>query len=114
MTNHDWPLRAAIQGPGFFGPPMVLAKAYNTTKYPLVFKPQNETIVQVRSNIKQVFFQKNYFVLLIKINFLVGSNVTWKLFNIKNKAIVFRLTRIDTWSFVSAGKTGSLQHGGWD
>ncbi|XP_052708553.1 cilia and flagella-associated protein 47-like isoform X1 [Crassostrea angulata] len=46
MTNHDWPLRAAIQGPGFFGPPMVLAKAYNTTKYPLVFKPQNETIVQ--------------------------------------------------------------------
>ena len=48
MTNHDWPLRAAIQGAGFFGPPMVLAKAYNSTKYPLVFKPQNETIVQVR------------------------------------------------------------------
>lgn len=51
MTNHDWPLRAAIQGPGFFGPPMVLAKAYNTTKYPLVFKPQNETIIQVISKI---------------------------------------------------------------
>lgn len=51
MTNHDWPLRAAIQGPGFFGPPMVLAKAYNTTKYPLVFKPQNETIIQVISEI---------------------------------------------------------------
>lgn len=78
MTNHDWPLRAAIQGPGFFGPPMVLAKAYNTTKYPLVFKPQNETIVQVRSSIKQGFFQKKYFILLIKINLLVGSNQTYK------------------------------------
>lgn len=50
MTNHDWPLRAAIEGSGFFGPPMVLAKAYNTTKYPLVFKPQNEIVVQVNQD----------------------------------------------------------------
>lgn len=69
MTNHDWPLRAAIQGPGFFGPPMVLAKAYNTTKYPLVFKPQNETIVQVRSNIKQGVFPEKLLCIIDKDKF---------------------------------------------
>ncbi|KAK3096977.1 hypothetical protein FSP39_005325 [Pinctada imbricata] len=46
MTNHDWPLKARIEGPGFFGPPLILAKAYNSTNYPLIFKPQNESLVQ--------------------------------------------------------------------
>lgn len=69
MTNHDWPLRAAIQGPGFFGPPMVLAKAYNTTKYPLVFKPQNETIIQVIPNVKQLFSEKIISYTCNRINF---------------------------------------------
>lgn len=96
MINYDWFLRVVIQGFGFFGFFMVLVKVYNIIKYSLVFKFQNEIIVQVRFNIKQVFFQKNYFVLLIKINFLVGFNVIWKLFNNKNKVIVFRLIRIDT------------------
>jgi len=47
MTNHDWPLRASITGAGFYGPPTILAKAYNPTNYPLVFKPQNEVEVEV-------------------------------------------------------------------
>ncbi|XP_071134806.1 cilia- and flagella-associated protein 47-like isoform X3 [Mytilus edulis] len=42
MTNHDWPLKACIEGSGFVGPPSILAKAYNTTRYPLVYRPQNE------------------------------------------------------------------------
>lgn len=101
MTNHDWPLRAAIQGPGFFGPPMVLAKAYNTTKYPLVFKPQNETIVQVRSNKIQGFFPEKLLYIVNKDKFFswIQSNLQVlkiELFNVKNGAIVFRLTRIDT------------------
>lgn len=95
MINYDWFLRVVIQGFGFFGFFMVLVKVYNIIKYSLVFKFQNEIIVQVRFNINRVFFQKNYFVLLIKINFLVGFNVIWKLFNIKNEVIVFRLIRID-------------------
>lgn len=96
MINYDWFLRVVIQGFGFFGFFMVLVKVYNIIKYSLVFKFQNEIIVQVRLNIKQGFFQKNYFILLIKINFLVGFNVIWKLFNIKNEVIVFKLIRIDT------------------
>ncbi|XP_021363645.1 cilia- and flagella-associated protein 47-like isoform X2 [Mizuhopecten yessoensis] len=46
MTNHDWPLKATIEGSGFYGPPTVLVKAYNPTTYPLVFKPQNEVEVK--------------------------------------------------------------------
>ena len=51
MTNHDWPLKARITGQGFHGPEMLLAKAYQTSKYPLLFRPQNENPVSV-SNIK--------------------------------------------------------------
>ena len=50
MTNHDWPLKACIEGSGFVGPPSILAKAYNTTRYPLVYRPQNEISVTVRTN----------------------------------------------------------------
>ncbi|XP_053397416.1 cilia- and flagella-associated protein 47-like isoform X4 [Mercenaria mercenaria] len=45
MTNHDWPLQAHITGNGFHGPSSILAKAYQTSKYPLVFRPQNENPV---------------------------------------------------------------------
>jgi hypothetical protein len=47
MTDNDWPLRAIIEGAGFFGPPSILAKAYQTTNYPLMFRPQNERDVAV-------------------------------------------------------------------
>ena len=47
MTNHDWPLQAHITGNGFHGPASILAKAYQTSKYPLVFRPQNENPVSV-------------------------------------------------------------------
>ncbi|XP_052240686.1 cilia- and flagella-associated protein 47-like isoform X3 [Dreissena polymorpha] len=42
MTTSDWPLKATITGTGFHGPRSILAKAFQTTKYPLVFRPQNE------------------------------------------------------------------------
>ena len=48
MTNNDWPLQAHIEGNGFHGPKSILAKAFQTTKYPLVFRPQNENPVQVK------------------------------------------------------------------
>jgi len=47
MTNNDWPLKAEITGSGFRGPRTILAKAFQTTKYPLVFRPQNENPVDV-------------------------------------------------------------------
>ncbi|KAL4233464.1 hypothetical protein ACF0H5_008145 [Mactra antiquata] len=46
MTNHDWPLVAHISGNGFHGPSSILAKSFQTSKYPLVFRPQNENPVQ--------------------------------------------------------------------
>ncbi|KAL3884217.1 hypothetical protein ACJMK2_030436, partial [Sinanodonta woodiana] len=46
MTNHDWPLEARIEGTGFFGPPHLLAKAYQTSRYPLQFRPQNEKYIK--------------------------------------------------------------------
>ena len=47
MTNHDWPLVAKVTGNGFNGPRTLLAKAFQTTKYPLVFRPQNENPIAV-------------------------------------------------------------------
>ena len=47
MTNNDWPLKATITGLGFHGPQTLLAKAYQTSKYPLLFRPQNENPVAV-------------------------------------------------------------------
>ncbi|XP_052808119.1 cilia- and flagella-associated protein 47-like isoform X2 [Mya arenaria] len=48
MTNNDWPLKAHITGTGFHGPRTILAKAFQTTRYPLVFRPQNENPVAGR------------------------------------------------------------------
>ncbi|XP_035825915.1 cilia- and flagella-associated protein 47 [Aplysia californica] len=42
VTNNDWPLKATVIGDGFSGPSTLLAKAFMTTKYPLVFKPLRE------------------------------------------------------------------------
>ena len=47
MTNHDWPLKATIIGLGFHGPATLFAKSYQTSKYPLLFRPQNENPVTV-------------------------------------------------------------------
>lgn len=56
MTNHDWPLQAQITGSGFHGPKSILAKSYQTTKYPLVFRPQNENPVAVSLPLVCLFF----------------------------------------------------------
>lgn len=45
MTNQDWSLQAQITGAGFHGPSTILAKSFQTTKYPLVYRPQNENSV---------------------------------------------------------------------
>lgn len=49
VTNNDWPLKATIQGDGFSGPSTLLAKAFMTTTYPLVFKPLREEEITVSS-----------------------------------------------------------------
>lgn len=41
-TNHDWPMEAELRGPGFVGPERLVAKAYQKTLYPLLFRPQYE------------------------------------------------------------------------
>ncbi|XP_022089961.1 cilia- and flagella-associated protein 47-like isoform X2 [Acanthaster planci] len=45
QTSVDWPLSASIDGQGFYGPPFILAKAMQTTIYPLMFRPAYETLV---------------------------------------------------------------------
>lgn len=69
MINYDWFLRVVIQGFGFFGFFMVLVKVYNIIKYSLVFKFQNEIIVQVRFIIKQGFFLEKIFYIINKDKF---------------------------------------------
>lgn len=69
MINYDWFLRVVIQGFGFFGFFMVLVKVYNIIKYSLVFKFQNEIIVQVRFNIKQGVFLEKLFCIINKDKF---------------------------------------------
>ncbi|XP_013416633.1 cilia- and flagella-associated protein 47 isoform X1 [Lingula anatina] len=46
QTHHDWPLEANIDGMGFCGPPTLLAKACQTSYYPLMFRPQYESEVE--------------------------------------------------------------------
>lgn len=46
-TKHDWHMRATIEGEGFSGPAKLLAKAGQTTNYPLVFKPTYEAEITV-------------------------------------------------------------------
>ncbi|XP_070567350.1 cilia- and flagella-associated protein 47-like [Ptychodera flava] len=43
QTPHDWPLQASIEGFGFHGPPYILAKAMQTSYYPLMFRPSLES-----------------------------------------------------------------------
>ena len=47
VTNNDWPLKATVVGTGFSGPSTLLAKAFMTTKFPLVFKPLREEEITV-------------------------------------------------------------------
>ncbi|XP_072178621.1 cilia- and flagella-associated protein 47-like [Diadema setosum] len=45
QTSIDWPLKATIDGQGFHGPPFILAKAMQTTHYPLMFRPTFESFI---------------------------------------------------------------------
>ncbi|CAH1800026.1 unnamed protein product [Owenia fusiformis] len=45
-TNHDWPLKAELTGEGFYGPPTLIAKAFQTSYYPLMFRPMYEGDIQ--------------------------------------------------------------------
>ncbi|XP_033635373.1 cilia- and flagella-associated protein 47-like isoform X1 [Asterias rubens] len=45
QTSVDWPLTASIEGQGFYGPPFILAKAMQTTQFPLMFRPAFESLV---------------------------------------------------------------------
>lgn len=47
QTNHDWPLKARLQGNGFFGPDYLLVKSHTKGNYPLMFKPMYEGDVEV-------------------------------------------------------------------
>lgn len=40
-------MQVDIKGLGFVGPASHLAKAYTTSYYPLIFRPQREGLVQV-------------------------------------------------------------------
>ncbi|XP_078698604.1 cilia- and flagella-associated protein 47-like isoform X8 [Branchiostoma floridae x Branchiostoma belcheri] len=43
-TLHDWELKAELEGDGFYGPPLMLARAQQTTLYPLMFRPVLECL----------------------------------------------------------------------
>lgn len=49
QTNQDWHLAATLEGEGFYGPPVMVAKSHLTTSYPLMFKPCYEGQVEVGS-----------------------------------------------------------------
>ncbi|KAI0223616.1 Cilia- and flagella-associated protein 47 [Lamellibrachia satsuma] len=46
QSSHEWPMQVAIDGAGFVGPTTFVAKAFQTTNYPLMFRPQHEGHVQ--------------------------------------------------------------------
>ncbi|XP_033113331.1 cilia- and flagella-associated protein 47-like isoform X2 [Anneissia japonica] len=46
QTNFDWPLNACLEGVGFYGPPFILAKAKQTSYYPLMFRPSFESVIE--------------------------------------------------------------------
>lgn len=48
QTNQDWNLATTLEGVGFYGPPVMVAKSHLTTNYPLMFKPCYEGPVEVR------------------------------------------------------------------
>ena len=47
QSSHDWAMQVAIDGAGFAGPSTIVAKAFQTTNFPLMFRPQHEGVVQV-------------------------------------------------------------------
>jgi hypothetical protein len=47
QTKQDWQLIASVEGEGFFGPPVMVAKACLTSYYPLMFRPTSEDCVKV-------------------------------------------------------------------
>lgn len=47
QTKQDWQLIASVEGEGFFGPPVIIAKACLTSYYPLMFRPTSEDCVKV-------------------------------------------------------------------
>ena len=49
QTNQDWHLAATVEGEGFYGPPVMVAKSHLSTGYPLMFKPCYEGQVEVRN-----------------------------------------------------------------
>ena len=53
-TNHDWQMEAEIEGPGFVGPDKIVAKAYQITMYPLLFRPQFEGDVRGKLILKNL------------------------------------------------------------
>ena len=46
-TKQDWQLIASVEGEGFYGPPVMVAKACLTSYYPLMFRPTSEDSVKV-------------------------------------------------------------------
>ena len=47
QTKQDWQLIASVEGEGFYGPPVIVAKACLTSYYPLMFRPTSEDCVKV-------------------------------------------------------------------
>ena len=47
QTKQDWQLIASVEGEGFYGPPVMVAKACLTSYYPLMFRPTAEDCVKV-------------------------------------------------------------------
>lgn len=50
QSNQDWHLAATLEGEGFYGPPVMVAKSHLTTHYPLMFRPSYEGHVEVRKD----------------------------------------------------------------
>ncbi|XP_048577373.1 cilia- and flagella-associated protein 47-like isoform X2 [Nematostella vectensis] len=65
VVNHskqDWQLTAILEGEGFYGPPVLVAKALTTTHYPLMFRPFYEgpthgklTLINTNDTTEQVY-----------------------------------------------------------
>lgn len=58
QTKQDWQLIASVEGEGFYGPPVMVAKACLTSYYPLMFRPISEDSVKVFSFFMQFHFLK--------------------------------------------------------
>ena len=81
QTSVDWPLEINIDGQGFFGPPFCLAKAMQTTYYPLMFRPSLEALISVSvaflllSNNQMIRFVTNH---CICNNLNRAANCKWR------------------------------------